>query len=86
MNLQKVESVLFDIFGQDNVKSYTRGFRIIVEYDNMPYCIVLRLEENKLVIDRDAVDQDENNYEQAYKKAYKMLLKNKDKFDDNIDI
>lgn len=86
MNLQKVESVLFDIFGQNNVKSHAKGFRIIVDYDNMPYCIVLRLEENKLVVDRDAIDEDESNYEQAYKKAYKIMLQNKDKFDNDIDI
>jgi len=85
MDLKKLECTLQGIFGENNVKPYTRGFRVIVDYENMPYCIVLRADEGRLVLDRDAVDQEEHNYEEAYRNAYKILIQNKDKFDDGID-
>ena len=84
MDLHQLKSVLCEIFEEKNVKPYAKGVRIIIDYQNVPYCIVLRLENDRLVLDRDAVDENEDNYEEAYKKAYKMLIQNKEKFHDNI--
>lgn len=84
MDLQFIENTLCDIFGEQNVKPYSKGFRIIVDYDNIPFCVVLRTENDKLVMERDAVDEKEDNYEEAYKKAYKMLIQGKDKLGDYI--
>lgn len=84
MDLGQVEAALYEIFGSKNVKPHASGFRVIIDYDNMPYCIVLRLEQNKLIMDRDAVDREEANYEEAYKKAYKMLIQNKSRFDFDV--
>lgn len=85
MDLQKLEQALYNIFGSQNVKPYNKGFRVIVDYENMPYCIILRFEHDRLIMDRDAVDEGETNYEEAYKKAYKLLIQNKDILGD-IDI
>ncbi|HBM74629.1 MAG TPA: hypothetical protein DD429_03645 [Clostridiaceae bacterium] len=84
MDLQKTQAVLDEIFGDKYVKPYTKGFKIIVEYDNMPYCIGMRAEQNRLMVERDPIDQKETNYENAYKKAYKMLIHYKNKFDYEI--
>lgn len=85
MDLHKLENALCRIFGQKNVKPYTKGFRIIVDYENMPYCVVLKLESNKLAMEKDAIDCEEAGYEEAYKKAYKMMLQAKDMFEDDIE-
>lgn len=85
MDLQQLEKALCETFGDKNVKSYAKGFRVIVDYENMPYCVVLRVDQDRLMMDKDAIDQNEVNYEEAYKKAYKMLLQNKEKFNDEID-
>jgi hypothetical protein len=84
MKLHQLENVLREIFEDKNVKPHAKGFRIIIDYNNMPYCIVLRLENDRLVLERDAVDENENHYEEAYKKAYKMLIQNKEKFHNDI--
>lgn len=84
MEPQKLEDTLSRIFGSKNVKAHAKGFRIIINYENMPYCVVLRYEHGRLVMDRDAVDKIETNYEEAYKKAYKMLLQNKDNLEYEI--
>lgn len=86
MDVQLLESTLRDIFGEKNVTHFSKGFRIIVDYDNMPYCVVLRLEGNKLEMDRDDIDRNETNYDEAFKTVYKTLLKNKERFDNQIDI
>jgi hypothetical protein len=86
MNLKQLEIALCNTFGEKNVKPHAKGFRVIVDYENMPYCIVLRAEQNRLVMERDAIDENEENYDEAYRKAYKMLLQNKDKFNGKIDI
>jgi len=86
MDLKALETSLGEIFGSNNVKPHSKGFRLIIEYENMPYCVVLRTEDERLVMDKDAVDEDQANYDEAYKKAYKMLLLNKDKFNGDIDI
>jgi len=84
MDINKLEGALNEVFGENNVKPYSKGFRVIVNYKDMPYCIILRAEEDRLVLEKDAVDEDEANYEEAYKMAYKELIHNKDKFDNDI--
>jgi hypothetical protein len=84
MDLQGFCSILGEIFGENNVKLKTRDFRIIIEYENMPYCIVLSVDHDRIVMRRDAVDEGEHNYEAAYKKAYKMLASNKNKLNYEI--
>lgn len=84
MDINKLEDTLCDVFGEKNVKPHAKGFRVIIEYENMPFCIVLRIEDDKIIMERDAVDEDEANYEEAYKLAYKSLIQNKDKFDNDI--
>lgn len=86
MDFKRLETSLSEIFGENNVKPYAKGFRLIVDYENMPYCIVLRAEGERLVMDKDAIDENEENYEEAYKKAYKMLLLHKQKFNGEIDV
>ncbi|KPU44535.1 hypothetical protein OXPF_16180 [Oxobacter pfennigii] len=86
MDLLKLQNALAETFGDNNVKPYKKGFRVIVDYNNMPYCIVLRVENERFVMDRDAVDSDQADYEDAYKKAYKMFIVNKDKFNEYIDL
>jgi hypothetical protein len=85
MDLNKLEEVLGEIFGQQNVKPYPKGFRVIVDYENMPYCVVLnKNDEGKIVLEKDTVDAEEANYEEAYKKAYKVLIQNKDRLDNDV--
>lgn len=84
MDLKKPEIALKEIFGEKNVKSFAKGFRIIINYEDLPYCAVLMFDHDKLVLERDAVDQDEINYEEAYRKVYKELLRNKDAFECEI--
>lgn len=84
MDMNKLEITLGEIFGQQNVKQYLKGYRIIIDYENIPYCIVLKNEDGRMVLERDAVEVEDPNYEEAYKKAYKTLIQNKDKLGDDI--
>jgi hypothetical protein len=84
MDLQHLQNILEGVYGKNNVKAHARSFRVIVEYENMPYCVVFRVEDNRLTMERDSVDQDEANYDEAYKKAYKLFIQNKDKFGEDI--
>jgi hypothetical protein len=84
MDTNKLENTLNEIFGQHNVKPSSKGFRIIVDYEKMPYCVVLKAEDNKLVLEKDAIEAEEPNYENAYKKAYKILIQNKDRLGDDV--
>ncbi|HBM80949.1 MAG: hypothetical protein QME45_07605 [Clostridiales bacterium] len=86
MELRAIQELLSEIFGEKNVKAFTKGFRVIVNYNNMPYCVVLRQEGDKIHIEKDAIDEDQENYDEAYKMAYRLIIQNKQKFGDSLDI
>lgn len=86
MDNSKLESVLYEIFGHENVKPYSKDFRVIVEYENMPYCVVLKSEDGRMILEKDAVDVEEPHYDEAFKKAYKLLIQNKDRLEEDISI
>jgi hypothetical protein len=84
MDMNKLETTLGEIFGQQNVRPYLKGFRIIINYENKPYCIILKNEDGHMVLEKDAIEVEDPNYEEAYKKAYKIFIQNKDKLGDNV--
>lgn len=84
MDINKLEIILCEIFGQQNVKPYLKGFRIIINHENMPYCIILKNEDGRMLLEKDAIEVEDPSYEEAYKKAYKIFIQNKDKLGDDI--
>lgn len=88
MTLEQLNTTLCEIFGQQNVKPHDKEFRVIVDYEDMPYCVIVKVDDDgsNIKLNKDAIDEKENNYNEAYRKAYRLLVKHGGKIDVEVDI